>query len=107
MTAGDGPGANGRGGPVARSADWLFRNRRTGAITVAQVPNLPLAVFIAAAIGDRVVHSPGTAATVLRAVAAGALILWAAAEIARGVNPFRRILGLAVLAVTIASLVLH
>jgi hypothetical protein len=96
-----------RVGSVSRWADWLFRNRSTGAITVAQLPNLTLAVFIAAEVAGRLVHAPSRTATVLRAVAAVALVVWALDEIARGVNPFRRILGLAVLVVTVLALVLH
>jgi hypothetical protein len=107
VTEGDGAPTGGRAGLVSRSADWLFRNRRTGAITVAQLPNLPLAVFIAAEIAGRLVPSASRPATVFRAVAAVSLILWSLDEILRGVNPFRRILGLAVLVVTIASLVFH
>ena len=88
-----------------RSLAWLFRNRRTGAITVAQWPNLPLAVFIAAEIAERVARSDGRTQTVLDVVATVALLLWALDEIVRGVNPFRRILGAVVLGVTIATLV--
>ena len=28
--------------------DWLFRNRHTGRITIAQVPNVPLGLFLVA-----------------------------------------------------------
>jgi len=107
MTSGGEAAAGNRAGVVSRTAEWLFRNRRTGAITVAQLPNLALAVFIAAEIAGRFVHSPSRPAAVLRAVAAVALMFWAADEIVRGVNPFRRILGVAVLSVTIAGLVFH
>jgi hypothetical protein len=94
-------------GTARRPVDWLFRNRRTGALTVAQWPNLPLAVFLAAEIAGRFAHPAGGAGTTLRVVATVALVVWALDEIVRGVNPFRRVLGAAVLLATIATLVLH
>lgn len=78
--------------------DWLFRNRRTGRITVAQAPNAPLLVFLVAVVVRWIFHPSGTVATVVNVVAAIALIVWSVDEIVRGVNPWRRILGGAVLA---------
>jgi hypothetical protein len=93
--------------PLARSVTWLLRNRRTGGITVAQWPNLPLYAFLASEIALRFVRSGDRAAPALRAVAVVAILVWAADEIARGVNPFRRMLGAAVALATITGLVLH
>ena len=82
----------------SRVVDWWFRNRRTGAITIAQPPNPPLWVFIGAT-ALRVALSPeGGAATALRVVSTVALAVWAVLEVVRGVNPFRRLLGGVVLA---------
>jgi hypothetical protein len=89
---------------VARAARWLFLDRRTGRITVAQWPNVSLWVFIATSIALRFIRPTGTTETVLRAAADVALVVWAIDELARGVNPFRRILGAAVLLLTIANL---
>jgi hypothetical protein len=94
-------------GPVARSVTWLLRNRRTGGITVVQWPNVPLGAFLTAEVALRFVRSGGDAAGVLRVVAVVALLGWAADEVARGVNPFRRMLGAAVALATIVGLVLH
>jgi hypothetical protein len=80
--------------------DWLFRSRRTGRITVFQLPNVALWIFIAAAVLGRLVDW-----RVVKAVAAGALVWWAVDEVLRGENPFRRLLGAAVLAFTVAGLV--
>jgi hypothetical protein len=86
---------------VRRTIDWLFRNRRTGRITIAQFPNAALGVFLAASLLRRLVHGNDA----LRVLATGALIWWAADELIRGVNPWRRLLGATVLAGQIVSLV--
>jgi hypothetical protein len=84
--------------------NWLFRNRQTGEITVAQAPNAALIVFLVAAVVHRVFDITGNLGTSLSIVATGALAFWAADELLRGVNPFRRILGAIVLAGIAASL---
>lgn len=79
-------------GPAAL-VDWLFRNRRTGRITIAQFPNVALGLFLAAS-GLRWLWDPdGTPDAALEVVASGALWWWAADEVVRGVNPWRRLLG--------------
>lgn len=84
--------------------DWLFRDRTTGGYTVAQVPNAPLATFLVAAAVRAVASPAGAAGTALDVVAGVALAVWALAEVVRGVNPFRRLLGAGVLAVQVAGL---
>ncbi len=81
--------------------DWLFRNRRTGAVTVAQFPNPPLLVFLVAVVVRWALHPAGTAGTAVDVVATAALVVWAGDEIVRGVNPWRRLLGAGVLAGTV------
>lgn len=79
------------------SARWWFENRRTGAITVAQFPNWPLFAIGAAWLVGRVVDE-GSAADDAAGVAVTALwMFWAADELFRGVNPWRRALGSVVL----------
>jgi hypothetical protein len=89
-----------------RTIDWLFRNRKTGAptetsgfggdrtgrITIDQFPNAALDLFLPASLLRRFVH--GRLDDILGVLATGALIWWAV----RGVNPWRRLLGGAVLA---------
>lgn len=78
--------------------DWMFRNRRTGGLTVGQLPNASLGVFLVVT-GLRLLASPhGFLRTALDVVATVALVWWAGDEVIRGVNPFRRMLGAAVLA---------
>jgi hypothetical protein len=93
--------------PLPQPFEWLFRNRVTGRITVAQAPNLPLCVFIGAVVVRRLADPEGTAGAAVDVVAGVALAAWAVDEIVRGVNPWRRILGATVLAATVAGVVLR
>jgi hypothetical protein len=89
---------------AAQSAlGWIFRDRRSGRIVIAQFPNLPLLVWIAASLLSRVFRPGGRWHTFLFVVASAALLVWAGDEIVRGVNPWRRVLGAAVVLGLIAS----
>jgi hypothetical protein len=82
----------------------FFTNSDTGRLAVVQWPNLPLIIFLAAT-GARVLSHPnGTAGTAVAVVGEVALLVWSLLEIARGDSPFRRVLGAAVLAVTVAGI---
>jgi len=81
-------------GPV----EWLFRNRRTGGITIVQLPNRALGLFLVAALVQWLCDPPGRPGGALGLVAIGALIWGGVDEVVRGVNPWRRVLGGAVLA---------
>jgi hypothetical protein len=72
---------------------WLFRDRETGRIVVAQFPNVALWLFLATALLRRIVDEDSTAFTVLRIIGLAALAWWARDERVRGVNPWRRLLG--------------
>jgi hypothetical protein len=87
--------------PGRRLARWLFVNRRRGGITVAQRPNVRLGIYIVAAALPHVVHLHGTTKDAVQIIGETALILWAIDELLRGVNPFRRLLGGAILVATI------
>lgn len=77
--------------------DWLFRNRRTGGITIGQFPNAPLLIWLAASAAGLILDPKGDVRSALDIVGTLALAWWAVDEIVRGVNPFRRMLGAAVL----------
>ncbi len=98
-------GAHARTGDDGRMISWLFRNRETGAITVAQFPNLPLWIFIGAAAVRAVLSPGGDVGTAIDVVALAALAWWAVDELLRGVNPWRRFLGGGVLAYVVCGLV--
>jgi hypothetical protein len=87
-----------------RAIRWMLVSRRTGRLTVAQWPNVSLSVFIVLTVGSHIFPARARAENLIRVLADVALLIWAADELVRGVNPFRRILGLLVIAVTIFSL---
>ncbi len=84
--------------------DWLFRSRETGRITIAQFPNVPLGLWLVASAVQWMFHPSGTVDTGLTVLATAGLIWWAADELVRGVNPWRRFLGGVVLALQVAKL---
>ena len=83
---------------MRRAIDWMFRSRRTGRITIAQFPNTALWLFLVAAFLRGLFHPDGRPGTVLAVAATVGLTWWALDEVLRGVNPWRRLLGAAVLA---------
>jgi hypothetical protein len=72
-------------------------------VVVAQRPNLPLWVFLAATAVRIVLHPHGTVADVVSVVGAVALAVWAVLEMAKGESPFRRVLGGVVLVAMIVG----
>ncbi|MEO8898910.1 MAG: hypothetical protein ABI352_09040 [Candidatus Dormibacter sp.] len=86
---------------------WLFRSRRTGKITIVQLPNVPLAVFLVVWVLRRIAHPSGALDTALAVVGTLGLVVWAGDEVLRGVNPFRRLLGAAVLVALAVTFVLQ
>jgi len=80
----------------------MFRDPATGKIVIAQLPNLALVVWIVASIAA--LPTTGTPHTLLGYAATAGLVVWAGDELLRGVNPFRRLLGVAVLAWEVYSL---
>lgn len=87
--------------------EWLFRNRETGEITIAQFPNPPLWILVAAVVARWFVPEDSGWHTAFGAIALAALVWWAGDEIVRGVNPWRRILGASVLVIALALLVVR
>ena len=79
----------------------MFRDDE-GKIVVAQLPNLPIIVWIVATL-LKMIFATGQINTGLELTAFGALFTWAWAELFQGVNYFRRGLGLVVLVSLIAS----
>ncbi|MGH9209675.1 MAG: hypothetical protein ACRD2C_03235 [Acidimicrobiales bacterium] len=83
---------------------WALRDRRTGRIVIAQWPNTALVVWLVATAARTLFGPAGRWGAALQVVATLALGWWAVDEIARGVNPWRRLLGTVVLAGLVVSL---
>ena len=81
----------------------MFRDRASGKIVIAQFPNLSLFTWLAISLLTLV--TTGSLRTVLGHLASVALLVWAADEIWRGVNPFRRMTGALVLVWVLVSVV--
>jgi hypothetical protein len=83
---------------------WWFRDRTTGKLVIAQFPNGTLGVWMAAAILHAIVGDVARA-ELLRWVGGGALLAWGVDELARGANPFRRVLGAVAVAYEVHAVV--
>jgi hypothetical protein len=88
-----------------RRLQWFFRNRETGAVTIAQAPNLILWIVILASILLWLSPLSGRQAVALGIIVKAGLVVWAVDEVFRGVNPRRRCLGAAVLCYELATVV--
>lgn len=86
------------------SGSWWFRSS-DGRLTLWQLPNPALCVWMVALVQGWFELS-ATHATAIDGVRRGALLVWALDEVVRGATPFRHLLGAAILAAQIASLVL-
>ena len=86
-----------------RSAlDRFVRDPRSGRVVLAQWPNAPLIAWGALTVGAALAPAH---AQHLRWAAMGALVAWSGDELVRGASPFRRVLGLVVLAGTVYRLI--
>ena len=90
---------------VGRAFDWAFCSRETGRITIAQLPNVLLWVFLGTLVLRWVVPTGTWARTALDWIATISLGAWALDELLRGVNPWRRVLGLGVGGSVVAGVV--
>jgi len=89
---------------LPRQLEWMFRNRRTGRITIAQLPNVALWIFIATVVLRRMGPTRGASRTAIGSIGVAALAWWAVDEVVRGVNPWRRFLGVGGCALAAAGL---
>lgn len=87
-----------------RVAGWLFRSRKTGRIAIAQRPNLSLCGFAAAALVRLIPQLNVGTREVAGDIAVGFLTWWSLDEVLRGVNPWRRILGVVTGALVVVAL---
>jgi hypothetical protein len=85
----------------------FFRNSETGQWAIAQLPNLPLAIFLVAALLKRAFHPHGAGGAALSVVSGVSLAWWSVDEIVRGDSPFRRLLGGVVLVTSSLGLLMR
>jgi hypothetical protein len=90
---------------VTPAFDWLFRSRDNGRVAIAQWPNVSLWVVIGCDVAALLWHPAGTLGGVVHWSGRAALVWWSLDEIVRGVNPFRRLLGVVVLARVVIRIV--
>jgi hypothetical protein len=83
--------------------DKLWKDR-AGNVVIWQMPNVPLIAWVVLTVVSLVLDT-GTAADVASWLADVALIIWSLLEIFKGVDYFRRALGLLVLAFSIMSVI--
>jgi hypothetical protein len=87
---------------VTARLDWAFRSRETNRITIAQRPNLPLTLFLVSVPLDWALSGHASAHKLVAVIGTICLGWWAIDEVARGVNPWRRVLGVAGTALVIS-----
>lgn len=87
-----------------RIFDWWFRERASGAIVIGQRPNAAIGVWLAAT-AVRLLDVQPERERELAWIGSGALVVWGVDELARGANPFRRLLGAAVLGWQVSRLI--
>ena len=83
---------------------WWFENRQTGEITIGQFPNWPMWGAGAAWIVRALSTNGSTVHDVAGVAMSGLWLYWGADEVVRGVNPWRRVLGTAVVGWQISRL---
>ena len=87
---------------LTRFLNWFFRSRETGKIVIVQIPNIPLSIFLVAAV---VRASFDLNHTLLNVLAETALFIWSLMEIRSGDSPFRRFLGIGVFLLQLVNLI--
>ncbi len=74
----------------------LFLDKH-GKLVVGQKPNIPIIIWVVCALSNKLVSNHDVS-SLLSLVGTAALVLWATLEVGWGVNYFRRLLGIVVLA---------
>lgn len=87
---------------MAKTINKIWRDKQ-GRVVLWQRPNAWILIWALAELTSFLI-SRGKLTSVIHWIGSGALIIWALLEIFRGVNYFRRTLGLVVLVVTAVSI---
>lgn len=88
-------------------ADWLFKDLRgrRGKYIIAEVPNLPLVVFMISVVLGVILY-PGFWQTLFQIIAFASLTIWSLGEYRGGHSRFRKLLGILGLASVLIVFVL-
>lgn len=80
---------------IRRAIHWLFRDQteRRGKYVIAEVPNLPLLVFMVAVVLSVAIY-PGPVQKTFAVIAYVALLYWGYREFRGGRSRFRKLLGI-------------
>jgi hypothetical protein len=82
-----------------------FFKDKDGRVVIFQSPNIPIIVWLCSLVLSRITPEPLTR-MILGRVSMLALVLWALLELVWGVNYFRRVFGLVVLASIVVGLII-
>ncbi len=87
--------------------DWLFKDltSRRGKYVIAEVPNLPLIIFMIAIVLSVAIY-PGVTQKVFSGIAYLSLIYWGILEFRSGRSRFRKLLGILGILATIGAVLL-
>jgi len=88
-------GTGGVRGALRAILDWYFRDPRTGKVVVGQRPNLPIILWVVTVVARQLAEDGSDVERLLDWSSLVFLGWWAIDELVRGVDPFRRTLGLA------------
>lgn len=83
------------------SVRWWFENRITGELTIAQSPNWPLVAIVGLLLARWVADPSDGIRSFVGYVFSALWVYWGSDEVIRGVNPWRKALGLALIGVQI------
>jgi hypothetical protein len=91
---------------MQKSVENIWENiwkDKKGKIVIWQMPNIPLIIWAVATVVSLIVT--GKSADVFQWIGDIALVVWSLLEIIKGVNYFRRILGLVVFVFSVLSII--
>lgn len=88
---------------IKKLINWLFITK-DGKVVIGQFPNIPIIIWLISLIINYLV-SNDKISLVISIVGTLSLVYWALLEITKGLNGFRRLLGLVILLYVISQIV--
>lgn len=81
-----------------------FFTDKNGHLKIYEKPNAPIMVWFAAAVMGQLTH--GDLATIFSLIATISIVIWATLEIFAGSSPFRRFMGIVIVAIVVTRSIL-